>query len=534
MTNIEMSSRASEASVAICHDRLLRLNIAPRNDGERRRYPIAIGALFFAFCLLPLRSISAEERPPAVAGQFYPADPVVLGQTVDRYLAQAPRHELPGRLIALLVPHAGYEYSGALAAEGFKAISGNYTTFVLVGTAHHVGLKGAALIAHGSFRTPLGAVPIDEKLATRLLRESSAFEERPDAHAAEHSIEVQLPFLQRRFHNFKIVPIIMNNEDPAAMRPIGLAIARAIKGKKVLLVISSDLSHYPPKDIARRADRTFLRALERLDPDYAALTAEMLVGRREAGLETSACGLAAIEAGVTAATALGADRAVLLNYANSGEIVPATEGRTVGYGVVALVNSGLPARKAFALDQASRTQLLETARASIEEGLNGQSYSSGPLMDNRELNLPAAVFVTLTQEGHLRGCIGTTVPQSGLWDAVRYFARAAAFEDPRFKPLEKSELSRTHIEISILSAPERIANADAIVPGKEGVIVRRDGHSGLFLPTVWEQLPYKEDFLSELCAEKAGLPRNCWKDPAVELQVFTSDVFGEPKPSEGQ
>ena len=294
-----------------------------------------------------------------------------------------------------------------------------------------------------------------------------------------------------------------------------------------MLVISSDLSHYPPRDIARRADLTFLRALERLDPEYLALTARMLVGRREAGLETAACGLAALEAGMTAAVALGADRAVLWHYANSGEIAPATEGRSVGYGVAALVNFGRPAPKGFGLNDVSRARLLKVARDSIAEGQNGQGFEPGPLADNSEMNLPAAVFVTLTREGRLRGCIGTTVPQSGLWDAVRYFAREAAFDDPRFRPLDRGELPRTHIEISILSAPERVASAGAIIPGKHGVIIQRNGHSGLFLPTVWEELPVKADFLSELCAQKAGLPRDCWKDPSVELQVFTSDVFGD-------
>jgi len=481
----------------------------------------------FVLCF-SIRVVTAQDRPPAVAGQFYPADAAVLQRDVDRYFVHAPSHELPGRLIALLVPHAGYEYSGALAAEGFKALGRTWPTVVLLGTAHHVGLRGAALLAHGSYRTPLGSVPIDEELAARLLRESSAIEDRSDAQAAEHSIEVELPFLQRRFHHFKIVPIVMNNEDPAAMRPIGEAIARVIRGKDVLLVLSSDLSHYPPRTTARRADRTFLRALERLDPDYLALTAAMLIERREAGLETAACGLAAIEAGMTAAKALGADRAALLNYANSGELVPATEGRTVGYGVVAFVRSGHPSSRSFVLDEKARTELLKGARASIADGLAGKNYAPDPLSDNPELNLPAAVFVTLTQTGHLRGCIGTTVPQTGLWEAVRYFARQAAFRDPRFKPLEKEELAGTHIEISILSAPERIADASAIVPGKHGVMVRQGGHAGLFLPTVWEQLPDKADFLSEVCSQKAGLPRDCWKDPAVELQVFTSDVFAEP------
>jgi AmmeMemoRadiSam system protein B/AmmeMemoRadiSam system protein A len=473
-------------------------------------------------------------RPPAVAGQFYPGDPEILQKDVDRYLAQAPSHKLPGRLIALLVPHAGYEYSGAIAAEGFKTLAGNYSTFVLVGTAHHVGLKGAALIAHGSYRTPLGSIPIDEELAAQLLHESSAFEDRADAQAAEHSIEVELPFLQRRFHDFKIVPIVMNNEDPAAMRPIGEAIARAIKGKNIFLIISSDLSHYPPKDISRLADLTFLKALKRLDPDYLALTAEMLVGRRETGLVTAACGLAAIEAGMTASIALGADHAVLLNYTNTGEVMPEAQSRSVGYGAVALVSSGTLPRKTFALDKSSRTQLLEAARDSIAQGLNDKPYAPSPLAENSDLNLPAAVFVTLTELGRLRGCIGTTLPQGGLLDSIRYFARQAAFDDPRFRSLEKKELPQTHIEISILSSPERIRDDGAIIPSKHGVIVRKGNQTGLFLPTVWEQIPDKSDFLSELCEQKAGLPRDCWKDPQVELQVFTSEVFGEPKLPKGQ
>jgi hypothetical protein len=485
----------------------------------------------FAICLLNFSSVSAQERPPAVAGQFYPADPAVLGQTVDQFLAQAPHHKLSGTLVALVVPHAGYDYSGPVAAEGFRALEGNWPTFVLLGTAHHVGLKGAGLIAHGSFRTPLGSVPIDEALARRMLRESSAFEERPDAHAQEHSLEVELPFLQRRFHSFKIVPIIMNNEDPAAMRSIGETIARVLRGQNALLVLSSDLSHYPPRDTARLADLTFLRALERLDPEYLALTAGMLVGRREPGLETSACGLAALEAGIYAARALGADHAEVLRYANSGEIgKPLVVERTVGYSAVALVHTGGAPRGEFRLGPAARRRLLAAARDSLRDALAGKKLELSPLSKDPNMNLPAAVFVTLTERGELRGCIGTTEPQSSLLDGVRYFARAAAFEDPRFPALEARELPAVHIEISILSAPQPIHDASSIIPGKHGVTVRKDGRSGLFLPTVWEQLPGKEQFLSELCTQKAGLPADCWKDPAVELRVFTSEVFAEPKP----
>ncbi len=486
--------------------------------------------LISAVCSLILRPAAAQppdERPPAVAGQFYPADPEALRSNVDGFLSRAARHPLEGELVAILVPHAGYEYSGAVAAEGFRAIASDPATVVLLGPSHHVGVRGAALVAHGSFRTPLGTVPIDETLAGRLLAASPVFAEQADAHAPEHSLEVQLPFLQRRFKNFRIVPILMNTDDREVARKAGLAIAEAIRGRKVLLVISSDLSHYPPRDTARAVDETFLRALARLDPEFQQLTGHWLMSRGEPQEETVACGETALWAGLYAVRALGADRAQLLRYANSGEIVPATAGRSVGYGAVAFVRSGRAPRTEFTLDEPARKRLLAAARSSIAEGLAGKTFALEPLQDDRDFNLPAAVFVTLTQGGHLRGCIGTTVPQFGLWEAVRYFARSAAFEDQRFKPLEPRELAATHIEISILSSPHRVTNAGAIVPGRDGVVVRKGSRSGLFLSTVWEQLPDKTQFLDEVCSQKAGLSPDCWKDPSVELQVFRSEVFAE-------
>lgn len=486
--------------------------------------------LISAVCLLigrPAASQPGPERPPAVAGSFYPADPEVLRSMVDGFLAGAAHHDLAGDLVAILVPHAGLEYSGPVAAEGFKALARDWPVVVMIGPSHHVAVPGAALVAHGSFRTPLGSVPIDEALAGQLLAASPVFAEQPEAHAPEHSLEVELPFLQRRLKEFRIVPILMNTDDLEVARKAGLAVAEVLRGRKALLLISSDLSHYPPRDTARPIDETFLRALARMDPDFQRRTGRYLMSRNEPQEETVACGETAIWAGLTAARALGADRAQLLRYANSGELVPATAGRAVGYGAVAFVRSGKPPPASFRLDSAARRELLAVARASIAEGLEGKQFAVQPLRDNRELNLPAAVFVTLTQGGRLRGCIGTTLPEFGLWEAARYFARQAAFQDPRFHPLGRDELAATRLEISILSTPEPIKDASAIVPRRDGVIVRKGNQSGLFLPTVWEELPDKTEFLNEVCSQKAGLPPDCWKDPSVELQVFRSEVFAE-------
>ncbi len=495
---------------------------------------LAIGVVAFCGLIAPAAAAAKPiERPPAVAGQFYPEDPETLRSVVDALLARAPRHTLEGDAPVLVVPHAGYPYSGAVAAEGFQAITQDPETIVLVGPSHHVRLDGAGLFAWGSFQTPLGVVPIDQALVRRLRAASPVFSENAAAHADEHSLEVQLPFLQRRFKNFRIVPIVINTDDVGIARKVGLAIAEAIRGRKALLVISTDLSHYPPSHTARAIDETFLRALERMDPAYLKLTGEWLMRRGEPGEATVACGESALWVAMTAARALGAKRAQLLRYTNSGDVMPESAKRAVGYAALVFVRPGrspgaghLPPTT-FKLAEGTKKQLLAAARASIADALAGKEFAFEPLQADRALNLPAAVFVTLTQGGRLRGCIGTTVPNLGLWESARYYARSAAFEDHRFQPLAPEELARTHIEISILSSPQQVASAAAITPGRDGVVVRKGDRSGLFLPTVWEQLPNKTKFLEEVCSQKAGLSRNCWKDPTVELQTFTSEVFAE-------
>jgi len=469
------------------------------------------------------------DRPPAVAGAFYPADPSELGASVDGMLVGAATHTLSGRTVAVLVPHAGYVFSGRVAAEGLKAAGAEWERVVLIGPSHRHPIEKAAVYASGTYGTPLGPVPVDADFAARLLKDSSLFTDSPAAHEGEHSLEVQIPFLQRLIKRWKIVPILVNEVDPDRAEKLGAAIARAIGKSRTLIVISSDLAHYPPEKTAHLSDETFLRSLLRLDPAYSALTFQQLMGRGEPGLETVACGDAAIMVGMAAAKALGADRAEILKHATSAEAGPEGDpSRVVGYGAVIFeAGTGVPLENACSVGE--RRRLLEAARGSISDALASKPLIPSPLDEDVVYNLPAAVFVTLTEGGRLRGCIGTTEPRLPLLDGVQYFARAAAFEDPRFPALQPREMKGLHIEISILSAPHKVPNADAIVPGRDGIIVSQGGRSGLFLPTVWKELPDKKEFLSEVCSQKAGLAPDCWRDSSTDIRVFTSEVFEEGK-----
>lgn len=467
----------------------------------------------------------AAAREPAVAGKFYPAGREELAAAVDGYLGAGAAKRPAGDVPALLAPHAGYEFSGRLAGLAFARVRDSYDTVVVLATGHTEGVKGAALLASDFYETPLGRVDPDRALAAALMKASPLFEDRPSAHLREHAVEVQLPFLQRRLKKpFKLLAAVMNTEDPSARRAVGEALAAALKGKIALLVISADLSHYPSKSDAAAADGALRLALEALDPELLRGAARFMAAKGIPGLETCACGEAAIEAGLIAARALGAKsfRTLALSE-SSAESRLAGPDRVVGYLSGIFLKSGGPAE--LALSKAQKQSLLREARAALLRAFSGERQPSALDPDPR-LNLPGAAFVTLTQRGALRGCVGTVTPAMTLADAVRYGAFSAAFRDNRFKPLGKDELASTEIEISVLS-PLAPASAAALRPGSHGAVVEQGGKTGLFLPQVWEQLPGREDFLAELCSQKAGLPRDCWKDPAARLYSFTVDSFDE-------
>ncbi|OGR41923.1 MAG: hypothetical protein A2X35_11490 [Elusimicrobia bacterium GWA2_61_42] len=461
-----------------------------------------------------------------MAGQFYPADKAALTAFVDAALAAGAIKRPPGQVVAVLAPHAGYDYSGGMAGLAYKFIADSYDTVVILATGHTEGVKGAALLASDAYETPLGKVLPDRELAAALLKSSPLFEDRPSAHAREHSVEVQLPFLQRRLKRpFRLLAATLNTGDLGNLKKIGAALAAALRGKKALIVISTDFSHYPSKETAAAADGALLLAMGGMDPAFFWTAARMLDEKRVPGLETCACGEAAVEAGMEAARLLGAASFYPLKLSDSYSENPGLTGpgRVVGYISGLFLKGGKADRLELSREQ--REALLKEARLTLENSFAKKENSPGLSAEPR-LNLPGAVFVTLTLGGNLRGCVGTVEPALTLLDAVRYAAASAAFRDKRFSPLTAEELPKVRIEVSVLSrlAP---AKADGIKPHAHGVVLVRAGKSGLFLPQVWEQLPAKEEFLGELCAQKAGLPRACWKDPETRLYTFTVDAFAE-------
>lgn len=480
---------------------------------------------------------AAGVREPAFAGSFYPKDPAALRGAIEAFLADArpPGGERP---VALVVPHAGYLYSGPIAGDGWRQVAGlDYEVVVLLGTNHTVApFTGVALDDVSGYRTPLGVVETDAGLARKLAAADRAIAVRPDAFAREHSVEVQLPFLQVALPRARVLTAVVGRPDPELARRFGAALAGALTGRKALIVASSDLSHYPGLEDARAADREALAAVAGLEPEAAAAAFARVERSGRPGLDTAACGQGPILATLTAARALGARRGAVVSAANSGETVPGEEGRVVGYGAVVFtagaggsdlraLESAAPPAAATPLDAGERAALLALARSTLE-----RFYTTGTLPLPRpaspRLARPQGVFVTLTERGALRGCIGDLAGRTPLALAVARMALAAATEDPRFAPVRRDELSTIALEISVLTPYAPVASAAAIEVGRHGVLLEKGGRRAVFLPQVApEQGWNRDELLAHLC-EKGGLPADCWRSGA-RLSTFEAEVFAE-------
>ena len=521
-------------------------NPSPRRPFARARawlaLPLLIAAAWSFTCACePLASTTtttgADIRPPAVAGSFYPKEPGRLQAAVKAFLADA----VPARgtrPVALVLPHAGYLYSGQIAADGWRQVQGQaYDLVVLLGTNHTTaGFAGAAVSPAGGFRTPLGVAEVDGKAAAALRAADRAIVVDAAVHEREHSIEVQVPFAQTALPGVPILPVVVSSEDPATCARIGQALARALAGRRPLIVASSDLSHYPGYDAARAADGAVLAAMTRLDPAalHGTIAAQMRAGHR--GLETCACGEGAVLVALEAARALGARRGVVLSWANSGDMAVGDRSRVVGYGAVMLAAGPggadtsvlAPAAEAPAdapLTPGDRRALLALARRTLERWF---ATSTVPLP--RGLSPATArrqgAFVTLLERGELRGCIGHMAEDLPLAQTVESMALAAAFEDTRFAQLAPGELKDVEIEISVLTPLQRVAGPGAVVIGRDGVQIRKAGRAAVFLPQVPVEQGWDLNALMENLCLKAGLPKDAWKSGA-EFWTFRSILFRE-------
>ncbi len=469
-------------------------------------------------------SVPVLVRKPSFAGSFYPVDPVGLGQMLDGFLSQAEPIPVEGDLKILIVPHAGLKFSGQTAARGFKQIeSKNYTRVILLGTSHRMPFDYAAVCNKGSWETPLGKVAIDEDFTARLLDGQKILaDSRP--HDQEHSLEVELVFLQKVLTGFKIVPILLGQVSDEVIDGLAEKISQNMD-ENTLLVVSSDLSHYPSWSIANEIDGETIKAI--VDGDKSAFESKIsdLESKNYQGLETCACGQQAISTALKVAEILLIKDFKKIAYENSGDITGGDKERVVGYAAVGAWQQKNESGET--LDGESRKEALSIARTTLENYLNGKNlpdFSPKSAILYRSLG----AFVTLRNGGQLRGCIGLFEPKEPLYKVIGEMAIAAATEDSRFTPVTGGELEKIKIEISVMTPKKRIDDWEKIEPGKQGVVVQKGQYSGTFLPQVATETGWsKEEFLSQLCTQKAGLPGNCYKDRSVNLFVFEAQVFAE-------
>ncbi len=483
------------------------------------------------------KTMSSNIRPPAVAGQFYPSDPVKLKSAIQQFLDDSVSIPME-KPIAIVVPHAGYIYSGQICADAFRQVMGyNYDLVVILGTNHTSGnLHGISVYPHGAYRTPLGDVLIDEEVTTALLAENRECIEDLEAHVKEHSIEVQIPFIQFLFPDAKIVPLVIHPPDINMCTRFGQSLAKVLKNRQALIVISSDLSHYPAYEDAVKVDHQTLRSMVRLDPKEFDSTTRTLLAQNVPDLATTACGKAPILAGLVAAKALGATRAVIAGYANSGDVSLGNQAGVVGYGAVVLTTGegssdvralSRPAAAATAtpLQALEKKTLLAFARKTIVRYLITNTIPLARDFPPR-LNYHQGAFVTLKKGGQLRGCIGHIPADCELGKIVGAMAIKAAFADLRFGPLEFEELKDIEIEISVLTPMKPIADANEIKLGRDGVVLNKEGKTAVFLPQVAIENNFtRTEFLDQLCI-KAGLPPGSWKRD-TQLYIFQAEVFSE-------
>ena len=468
-------------------------------------------------------------RPATQAGRFYVANAQRLGAEVDSLLAQHANDSKYNHVAALIVPHAGYYFSGNVAAAAYQSIPDDkeYKRIFLLGPSHHEWLDGASVnTEYDYYSTPLGNVKVDVNVAQKLVATDSVFKFRPEAHDREHCLEVQLPFLQRRFAVVPpIVPIIISTNDFRKLKRMA-EVLKPYFTEDNLFVISSDFSHYPNYEDACQVDATTGKAVESGDVKEFIATIEKNGHSGIRNLATSACGEFAI---VTLMLMMDNNYEVKhLLYQNSGDIDDHDHSRVVGYHAFSILRNSLPQKDSgFVLTDDDKQTLKEIALTSIQDSLDGKRLTEADTKRyalNATLNQKCGAFVSLHKQGRLRGCIGHFGEDVPLHRIVAEMARAAAFEDPRFMPVEKEELEDIDIEISVLTPMRRIQSLDEFELHRHGIYIRKGYRSGTYLPQVADQVNWtKEEFVSLCAQDKAGIGWNGWKD--AELYVYEAIVF---------
>lgn len=445
---------------------------------------------------------------PAVAGKFYPSDATELRHMIETFLADSPYSRVP-QPKAIIAPHAGYIFSGPIAGNAYRVLSGmtQIKQVILIGPSHYVYVEGAALSSSAFFQTPLGQVPVSQEFNQALLKLPQV-EILDEAFQQEHSIEVQIPFLQVLLPGVSIVPILVGRSDQSVVANI---IELFWEREDTLFIISTDLSHYHDYATAVNIDQKTMRSILLLDANSIA--------------PEQACGCFAVKGLLDVAKKYHME-SKLLDLRNSGD-TQEDKNRVVGYSAVHFY----PSESVFdKLTASEEIILLTIANESIKYGL--QHHKPGVVMVSK---LPAifhhrcATFVTIYINNQLRGCIGSLEPRYSVAEDVMRNAFASAFKDPRFPPLNVNEFKDIKLEISLLGPlqPMQFESEENLIaqlqPGKDGILLADAKYRAVFLPLVWEKLPDPKSFIQAL-KQKAGMPADYWSNSMQAWRFFTRTI----------
>lgn len=469
------------------------------------------------------------DRQPAVAGTFYPDNPNELNAMLAQLFNKAVPPKKIQNVIAVISPHAGYIFSGEVAASAFNQIdtSKEYENIFVIGSSHNIEFEGASIYSKGCFVTPLGKVRVNKVLAGKLIHEYAVFSGRTDAHAREHSLEVQLPFLQYKLKkDFQIVPIILGTQTQKTIKDITGALLPYLNTKN-LFIISTDFSHYPSYKDANKIDKLTADAILTNSPAGLIQSIKMSESKGYPNLATCLCGWTSVLSLMYMTENNPDIKYTHIQYKNSGDSEYGGKNKVVGYNAIVAALKERKTDSEFIINEKDRKDLLQIARSTIAEFLKIKRIA-GIDPDSLSLTLKkeCGAFVTLKENGRLRGCIGRFDASEPLYKTVQEMAVASSTQDYRFKPVGAGELPELEIEISVLTPMRRIGSVDDFQLGKHGIYIKKENRAGTFLPQVAYETGWtKEEFLGHCAQDKAGIGWNGWKD--AELYIYEAIVFSE-------
>ena len=478
-------------------------------------------ALLFLLTIL-ITDINAS-RAYAVAGSFYSKDKNELSSELRKLFKNSKTFDTKN-VNAIIVPHAGYIYSAPTAVTAYNTLHKKYKNIFLIGSSHHVNINGASIYNIGNYKTPLGEIKINQEIVSNLKNNFELFTYDVKAHNKEHTLEVQLPFLQTLYGDeLNIVPIVIATSNLSTIQKIS-KILEPYFNEENLFVISSDLSHYPNYKNAKIVDTKTLNAILTNNTRVFLNTLAKNEKSSIKNLQTSACGWSSILT-LMYLTQNSDYKYELLDYKNSGDSKYGDKNRVVGYGAIRIYKE----EKKFFLTQDEKEELKQIAKLSLYEAtIQNRRITIDESKISPKLKKQLGAFVTLYKNSNLRGCIGRFEPNQSLYRVVIDMAIAAAKQDPRFKQVKEDELDDIDIEISVLTKRKKIDSTDEIILGKHGIYIQKGSKHGTYLPHVALEMDWSaEEFVLNCAVEKAGINADEIKD--AELFIYEAIVFGEQK-----